>query len=99
MKAFLCYCPVSLVCIPKQVIVDFQSKLSYGMCLGSPHRIMNMDLPEIMVLLDAPLKESDCHNFWNLRDKAIKHPEFLFEMAEKLPVVPFQLSVRLKLVM
>ena len=44
-----------------------------------------MNLPEVMVLLN--LEEGDPHSFWDLvsiRDKAIKQPEFLLEVTEKL---------------
>ena len=46
-----------------------------------------MNLPEVMVLLNCPLEEGDPHSFWNLvsiRDKAIKQPELLLEVTEKL---------------
>ena len=93
-ESFPLFLPFSIVeimligCIPEQVIIDFKNKLSCGTSHGPPHRIKNMDLAEIIVLLDSRLKECDSHSFWNfvsIRDKDIKQPEFLYEMAEKLP--------------
>ena len=46
-----------------------------------------MNLPEVMVLLNCLLEEGDPYSFWNLvsiRNKAIKQPEFLLEVTEKL---------------
>ena len=74
-------------CIPKQVTIDFKSKFSCGSFLGSPDRIKDMNLPEVMILLICLLEEGDSHCFWNLvslRDKTIKQPELLLEVTEKL---------------
>ena len=92
---FLSSCLVEIMlicCIPKQVIINFKGILSCGTCLGSPHRIKNMNLSEVMVLLSCLLEEGDPHSFWDLvsiRDKAIKQPEFLLEVTEKLSGVTF----------
>ena len=51
-----------------------------------------MDLPEVMVLLHSSLEEYDSCSLRELirdRDKAIKQPEFLLEVAEELSDCPF----------
>ena len=50
-----------------------------------------MYLSEVMVLLDSPLKKCDSCSFRNLirnRNKAVKQPEFLLEVAEELSDCP-----------
>ena len=50
-----------------------------------------MDLPEILVLLYSPLEKCDSCSLRELirdRDKTVKQPELLFEMAEELSDCP-----------
>ena len=45
-----------------------------------------------MILLNFPVEEGDPHSFWDLvsiRDKAIKQPELVLEVTEKLFVGAF----------
>ena len=50
-----------------------------------------MYLSEVMVLLDSPLEKRDSCSFRKLirnRNKAVKQPEFLIEVAEELSDCP-----------
>ena len=60
-----------------------------------------MNLPEVMVLLHSSLEKCDSCSLRELirdRDKAVKQPEFLLEVAEELSDCPLQLSLRVRLV-
>ena len=55
-----------------------------------------MDLPEVMVLLHSSLEKCDSCSLRKLirdRDKSIKQPEFLFEVAEELSDCPFSAAI------
>ena len=73
--------------IPKEVVICIKSKGLCGVSFEPPHRVHDMYLSEVMVLLDSSLKKCESCTFRKLiinRDKAVKQSEFLFEVAEEL---------------
>ena len=68
-------------------IVCIKSKGLCGVSFEPPHRVHDMYLSEVMVLLDSSLKKCESCSFRKLirnRNKAVKQSEFLLEVAEEL---------------
>ena len=76
---------------PKEGCNGLKGEGICGFSLESPHRIHDMDLPEVMVLLQSSLEKCDSCRLRELirdRDKTVKQPEFLLEVAEELSDCP-----------
>ena len=88
LRAFLGLMKIILMgCITKEVVVCIKSKGLCGVSFEPPHRVHDMYLSEVMVLLDSSLKKCESCNFRELirnRNKAINQSEFLLEVAEEL---------------
>ena len=74
-------------CIPKEVVICIKGKGLCGVSFEPPHRVHDMYLSVVMVLLDSSLKECESCSFRELirnRNKAVTQSEFLLEVAEEL---------------
>ena len=88
LRSFLGLMKIILMgCIQKEVVVCIKSKGLCGVSFEPPHRVHDMYLSEVMVLLDSPLEKCESCSFRKLirnRNKAVKQSEFLLEVAEEL---------------
>ena len=78
---------ILMCCIPKEVVICIKSKGLCGVSFEPPHRVHDMCLSKIMILLDSSLKKCESCSFRKLirnRNKAVKQSEFLLEVAEEL---------------